>query len=83
MPVYVHTSDILDKKKVIMKKARRICRTSDGFGIVNFKSFFDFEAPDSKFIFVTFDTFDSIALRLFNPLLLITHYIMSNKNSLN
>ena len=31
-----------------MKNANRICLTSDGFGIVNFKSFFDFPPPGSK-----------------------------------
>ena len=77
--VYVHTSDILDRKNVIftdliqygrlvrvqnvrswkwpvqgngqiraMKNAKRICLTSDGFGIVNFNNFFDFPPPGSK-----------------------------------
>ena len=30
-----------------MKNAKRICLTSDGFGIVNFNNFFDFPPPGS------------------------------------
>ena len=34
-----------------MKNAKRICLTSDGFGIVNFNSFFDFPPPGSEIKF--------------------------------